>query len=132
MSDETCHRRVEQDRRPAELPISELRQQSSSRVKASHSSFCIVSSRVASDSKLNRDGAGPEIASVATASRQFYVIGRPINGRALLRVGNSIKYRPKKHKGGGGEVIRYFEALPRFRVRRGGNRGLQPEYCRAE
>jgi hypothetical protein len=118
---------MEQDRRPAELLIfdAELRQHSSSRVTASHSSFSHLRRRAwrwTQNSTENR--AGPEIASVATASRQFSVIRPPPNGRALLRVGNSTKYRPKKHKGGGGEVIGYFEALLRLCVRRGDNRGL--------
>jgi hypothetical protein len=125
--DELCHRRVEQDRRPAELLTSdaELRQQSSSRVTPSRSSFLhrVVSHGVGPQNSTEIR-ARPEIASVATASRQFGVIRPPPNDRALLRVGNSIKYRPKKHKGGGGEVIRYFDALLRFRVRRADNRGL--------
>jgi hypothetical protein len=117
----------EQDRRPAELLIfdAELRQQGSSRVTASRSRFShrVVAHGVGPQNSTEIR-AGPEIASVATASRQFGVIRPPPNGRALLRVGNSIKYRPKKHKGGGGEVIRYFDALLRICVRRADNRGL--------
>src|SRR5262245_35238465 len=75
---------------------------------------------------------GPEIASVATASRPFVVIDPPRNGRAHLRVGNSIEYRPNKHRGGGGEVIRYFAALLRFRERRTDKRSVEPQYSRPE
>jgi hypothetical protein len=68
----------EQDRRPAELLIfdAELRQQGSSRVTASHSSFSHCDRRAWRRTQNSTEiRARPEIASVATASRQFGVIG---------------------------------------------------------
>ena len=83
----------------------------------------IASLRVASDAKLNRNSRKTRNCLSCDSKPPIRHDTTPHNDRALLRVGNSIKYRPKKHKGGGGEVSWYFEALLRFCVRRGDNRG---------